>query len=665
MSQHYPLLQSFGALLVLDADSRRIQAASSNFAATVGVPFRSEQMQTLAQTLGKRLSQRLRRGLHGQQRLAEPLTFTPPNSTTHFQLLAYRSAGHVVVEIEPLTPIDKPRLLGALNAQLLQLSDISQQEELLEYVVNAVQALSGYERVSICQFDSDWHGWVVAEANNGHLPSLLSYRFPANDFPLALRRAYERQPIRFVQDVLAPGVALEPETCPVALHDSFLRVPAPERQQYLQRLGARGSLSVAMSNDATLWGLLFCHSASPRSVPPAVRDAVRIVVQMATQRLLLLKARKEARFLQRVQDSLTLPTQQAGFEPPCPQGLFERQADTWRELFRAQGVALWVKGGIFQSGITPAPEVISQWVRRLEKAHAHSGPWCTRDIAKEPLTASLSMPGQCGALAVPLAVSSSQRGWLLFFRPEQVESVYAARLAAAKAQPMQTTSACHDDIVRKSAPWQRVERLAAMDLGEDVSLAISAHEIHTLNMHLEYERRALAEANQRLEQLAHFDPLTQVWNRYRIEQAIDAEFVAATRYGVCFAVLLFDVDHFKQINDTYGHSVGDEVLVALARLVESSLRGCDHLGRWGGEEFVVLATHSDVEAAVGLAERLRSLVATLHIDAIAQPVTVSVGVAAWRPGDSCKSLIARADKAMYRAKRSGRNRIEVALKETS
>lgn len=180
-------------------------------------------------------------------------------------------------------------------------------------------------------------------------------------------------------------------------------------------------------------------------------------------------------------------------------------------------------------------------------------------------------------------------------------------------------------------------------------------------MHLERERQALAEANQRLERLAHFDPLTKVWNRYRIEEAINAELVAANRYAATFSLLLFDVDNFKQINDTYGHSVGDDVLVALARLVESSLRGCDHLGRWGGEEFIVLATHSDVEAAVGLAERLRTLVAELRIEGLKQTVTVSIGVAVWQAGDSCKTLISRADDAMYRAKYGGRNRVEMAL----
>lgn len=218
-----------------------------------------------------------------------------------------------------------------------------------------------------------------------------------------------------------------------------------------------------------------------------------------------------------------------------------------------------------------------------------------------------------------------------------------------------------EEVVGRSEAWLRVERLAAVDLGEDLTLAISAYEISSLNMHLEHERKALAEANQRLEQLAHFDPLTKVWNRYRIEEAINAELVAAKRYAAAFALLLFDVDNFKQINDAHGHSVGDDVLVALARLVESSLRGCDHLGRWGGEEFIVLATHSDVDAATGLAERLRSLVEELRIEGVEQTVTVSIGVAVWQPGDSCKTLISRADDAMYRAKHGGRNRVEMAL----
>ncbi|WAM48745.1 sensor domain-containing diguanylate cyclase [Vreelandella venusta] len=677
MSKHHSLLQSFGALLVLDADCRRIQAFSSNFAELLGVSLPEGRLPTLSSVLGKRLSQRIRYELQGQQRLPGPLTFKCPTRSNRFQLHAYRAGVHVLVEIEPLHTLGKQRLLGTVNERLMRLAEATHQEELLDYLVMSVQELTGHDRVSVCHLDSDWHGVIVAESlakrraqssvevAADHLPALLGQRFPAKDFPIALRRAYERHSVRLIQDVTAPGEHLLPASVVnVNVSDCFLRAPAPERQQYLQRLGVRGALSVAMQGDTGLWGLLFCHSAAAYPVTPPVRDAVRTLVQMATQRLLLLRARQEARYLQRVQDSLVLSSNNR-LKPQGPYQLFTEHADRWKSLFRANGVALWVKGSIYQSGNTPKPEVIGQLVTRIEKSHIHSGPWCTQDAAKEPLTCSLDMLEQSGVLAVPLPTDPARRGWLIFFRPEQVETLYWAMQPSSVSLPpmaMSPSDAWCEEVTGKSEAWQRVERLAAMDLGEDLTLAISAYEISTLNMHLERERKALAEANQRLEQLAHFDPLTQVWNRYRIEQAIDAELVAAKRYGATFALLLFDVDHFKQINDTLGHSVGDDVLISLARMVESSLRGCDHLGRWGGEEFVVLATHSSMEAAEGLAERLRGLVATLQVKGLSQPITVSIGVAVWHPNDSCKTLIARADAAMYRAKHNGRNRVEIAEK---
>lgn len=664
MSKYRPLLQSFGALLVVDADCRRIQASSTNFSRVTGLPLFEKGELSLACVLGKRLSQRVRHELQGEQRLPGPLAFMrPEHRRMRLQLHAYRVGDQVLVEIEPLTPLGKRRLMGSVNERLMHLAEASHQEELLASLVMAIQQLTGHDRVTVCHFDSDWHGLMVAEAQGKQLPSLLGQRFPASDFPVALRQAYESHPVRLIEDVNAPPETLIPECPQVSLSGCFIRAPAPERQRYLQRMGVRGSLSIAMQGDTGLWGLVFCHSATAQPVEPSVRDAVRTLVQMATQRLLLLRARQEARYLQRVQDSLALRDRTRS-EPQSPQQLLYEQAAIWMKLFRAHGIVLWVNGGCYQAGVTPPPEVLSQFVLRLERSHAHSGPWCTRELAKETLTCSLTMDDQCGALALPLPMSSTQRAWLIFFRPEQVETLYWAMQPSSSLQPAVITApsvAWYEEVVGKSEAWQRVERLAIVDLGEDLTLAISAYEIRSLNMHLERERKALAEANQRLEQLAHFDPLTKVWNRYRIEEAINAELVAANRYAATFALLLFDVDNFKQINDAYGHSVGDDVLIALARLVESSLRGCDHLGRWGGEEFIVLATHSDIDAALGLAERLRSLVAELRHEGLEQIITVSIGVAVWQAGDSCKTIISRADDAMYRAKRGGRNRVEKAL----
>ena len=133
---------------------------------------------------------------------------------------------------------------------------------------------------------------------------------------------------------------------------------------------------------------LLCHSAAAYPVAPPIQMRYAPSVQMATQRLLLLRARQEARYLQRVQDSLVLSSNNR-LKPAGPYQLFAEHAETWKSLFRANGVALWVKGSIYQSGNTPKPEAIGQLVTRIEKSHIHSGPWCTQETAKEPLTCSL------------------------------------------------------------------------------------------------------------------------------------------------------------------------------------------------------------------------------------------------------------------------------------
>lgn len=674
-SAHPPAahIQPFGAVVAVDSACRCVHSVSANLGAILDTSLPEPDQLSLACLLGKRLSQRVRRAMQGRERLPAPLTFVRPTNgrNVRYQIHALRSGEQVLVEIEPLQALGKWRLLGAVNERLMQLADATHQEELLDNLVEAIQELTGYDRVVVCHFDSDWHGFILAEARGGRLPTILGQRFPASDFPVALRHAYERNAIRYIQDVEAPAVSFLPKTATPSLEDSLLRAPAADRVRYLQTLDVRGSLSIAMQGDGGLWGMVVCHAATSHPTPPPVRDASRALVQMATQRLLLLRARQEARYLQRVQDSLVLSSS-ARKVPQSPAELLSAHAATWMTLFRAHGVALWVDGNTYQAGSSPMPTVTRQLVKRLARTHDHSGPWCSRELARNPLTSSLAMSTQCGLLAVPLPFSLDERGWLLFFRPQQVETLYwAMQPSSDPSSPHQPSvltlpsppAAWYEEVVGKSEAWQRVERLAAVDLGEDLTLAISAYEISRLNGYLEKERKALADANQRLEQLAHFDPLTQVWNRYRIEQAIDAELVAAKRYGAQFGLLLFDVDHFKEINDTHGHALGDDVLVALARMVESSLRGCDQLGRWGGEEFIVLAKHADLEALIGLAERLRELVTMLNVDGLSKPLTVSIGVAAWHPDDSCKSMVARADKAMYRAKHGGRNRVEVAARE--
>lgn len=153
------------------------------------------------------------------------------------------------------------------------------------------------------------------------------------------------------------------------------------------------------------------------------------------------------------------------------------------------------------------------------------------------------------------------------------------------------------------------------------------------------------------------DPLTGVGNRRRLEEGLDAEIGRVQRTGGTLCAFMADLDHFKEVNDTYGHGAGDGVLSAFGALLRNETRAVDIVTRFGGEEFVVLMPHIELQDATACAERVRAAIATLHIEPLAHPVTASFGVTQFGPGESGDSLLARIDGALYKAKESGRNRV--------
>jgi diguanylate cyclase (GGDEF)-like protein len=166
---------------------------------------------------------------------------------------------------------------------------------------------------------------------------------------------------------------------------------------------------------------------------------------------------------------------------------------------------------------------------------------------------------------------------------------------------------------------------------------------------------------QTVEEEAATDPLTGVLNRRALDRLLARETDRCEAQGGMVSVLALDLDHFKAVNDTHGHAVGDEALRAFARRIRGPLRQSDHLARVGGEEFIVLLPGAPLSNAHEIAERLRAIVAEAPlVDVPRVAVTVSIGVAAFRPGDGGTDLLARADAAAYEAKRSGRDRVVLA-----
>lgn len=160
-----------------------------------------------------------------------------------------------------------------------------------------------------------------------------------------------------------------------------------------------------------------------------------------------------------------------------------------------------------------------------------------------------------------------------------------------------------------------------------------------------------------LRQQAATDRLTGIYNRRHFDVTLDYEIERVRRYGNPLSLILFDLDYFKRLNDTYGHLMGDRALFRVARQCERHLRSTDVFCRYGGEEFAIIAAETSPTAAMSLARRIREDVATVKLD-IEEPVTMSAGVATWDSDrfNTKEDLIAAADKALYQAKSSGRNR---------
>ncbi|MDY0268313.1 GGDEF domain-containing protein [Trichloromonas sp.] len=210
--------------------------------------------------------------------------------------------------------------------------------------------------------------------------------------------------------------------------------------------------------------------------------------------------------------------------------------------------------------------------------------------------------------------------------------------------------------------WQ-TEQVATGDLNQQVHfLGDFSAAFNSMILALREKRRLeeqLHEVNQALEKQAATDVLTGLFNRLKLGCLLDTEIVRAQRYATPLSVILLDIDHFKQINDTRGHQVGDDVLRELAQRLLSSLRSCDAVARWGGEEFLVMLPNSPLAAGRECAEKLRVAIADCPFTPMPQ-VTASFGVAELQKGEPRETLIGRADQALYRAKNNGRNCVECA-----
>ena len=173
-------------------------------------------------------------------------------------------------------------------------------------------------------------------------------------------------------------------------------------------------------------------------------------------------------------------------------------------------------------------------------------------------------------------------------------------------------------------------------------------------------RDKIAHALSTIEKIAIIDELTQVFNRRQMHKILEHEKALVDRGNNSFSICIFDLDHFKIVNDTFGHSAGDIVLKTVAQEAQKNLRNIDHIARYGGEEFILILTHSEKREAMECAERIREIIKSIEFDILPADfrITISVGVTEYQPHEQVQETIDRADTALYKAKANGRHRVE-------
>ncbi|MCX6061698.1 MAG: sensor domain-containing diguanylate cyclase [Campylobacterales bacterium] len=183
--------------------------------------------------------------------------------------------------------------------------------------------------------------------------------------------------------------------------------------------------------------------------------------------------------------------------------------------------------------------------------------------------------------------------------------------------------------------------------------------LRNINKAMKHKVDELYSMTNTLEQKAYKDNLTGINNRENFEDIFSIEIASAKQNNLPLSLIIFDIDHFKLVNDTYGHQAGDIILIDLVKLIADNIKNGDVFARWGGEEFVILTPSTEISGACNLAENLRKLVQSHIFSYVENGMTLSFGIAQLSDEDTKKTLFEKADGALYEAKKNGRNRVEV------
>lgn len=658
---HIPnAIQPFGAMLIVEKDTQQIVYASANSAEYFSVADNTihELADIKHASINSLLPTSLITALANSLSKDEPIWIEDDG----LSFIGWQQESYWIIEAERYQAKTSNWFEIQFQRAFQKLRSCKTHNDLINTLTRLIQEISGYDRVMIYQFDPEWNGRVIAESVRQPFNSMLNHHFPASDIPAQARAMYSINPIRIIPDVNAEPQALQvihqPKNGePVNLSTGVLRAVSPLHMQYLRNFGVSASTSVGIFDEDKLWGIVACHHSRPLAIDRRIRRLLVRTVEFAAERLWLIHSRNVERYMITVQAareqlSATADKKHSSHE------IVSEHAESWCRLFRCEGIVYLHHGDMTTYGETPDKSTITTVINWLKKNHKSSLFWHSH-ILKEDLAGILPDNSRfSGLLAVPLKSDIDSSSYLLLFRLGQKEirtwagkpeKIAVETSTGTMLGPRKSFEIWRDEISGKSQPWRTAQLYAARDIARDLLIVADSMQLNLLN-------DQLADANENLEKLASFDDLTGIFNRRRMEDRLESEVKEAQRYKKQFGILLFDLDKFKSVNDTYGHNIGDQILQNTCAAVSETLRDTDKFGRWGGEEFLIIAPQTGMPELMQLGERVRAAVEKMqHKDLPA--VTISIGVAEFQNDTRWDHMIDRADKAMYRAKENGRNQV--------
>lgn len=630
-------IQTHGALLIADQNDV-IVAASSNVSDWLGL--------TTHDLLG-RPWMALFPELHPPSSLANsPLHGL---SSVHLHTVAirgrrlvmarHRARNQVIIEFEnpsdtELISSDRGAILAACFSQLTR---VETEQQAAESLLQFIALVTGYDRVMLLQFMPDWHGKVTAQITKPGIQGYLHQHFPANDIPENARMLYRKKLQRLIADAQATAAdILSAQSDPIDLTFAELRAVHPAHIQYMHNMGIRSAFSVSIIVGGELWGLVTCHNLEPKGLSFADRQLCEHLASATglhmsgLKRLCRANERHEHLLMRRQlkQDILA---------NGVTTGLIQRQMAEARRIFEADGVWVSYRHEHYSDGDVPSAadrRALLDWL-----VSQQAGPIFSCNQITDALSANDNLVKLASGV---LYIEVSDQDFIVLLRKEIRETLEWAGSPAddvsadthAGLSPRTSFAAWVEQARGQAKPWSQVD-LEAADQLRKITLELTDY--------ITLEHQTLT------------DPLTGLGNRNMLNRALEQSLVVDAYVGM----LLIDMDHFKPVNDKYGHATGDKALVELARRMKSLLREGDVLVRLGGDEFaIVMPNINRPDDTETLGHRLlNALTAQLALDnGETIQLTASIGAAVYPlHAKDAKALMHHADMAMYAVKHESRN----------